>query len=107
MHLQYADVTSIIVVVIAGQRPGLTLQPVQINPQQQQQLAQLHFQVRARSLLVKANAKAKQIREQAKEIKEKNSEIKEYFRFAGLGLSKWELVQHSFLNSNERQNNVM
>ena len=47
MHLQYADVTSVIVVVIAGQRPGLTLQPVQINPQQQQQLAQLHFQVRA------------------------------------------------------------
>ena len=35
----------ICLLVLAGQRPGLTLQPVQINPQQQQQLAQLHFQV--------------------------------------------------------------
>ena len=52
---------SVIVVVIAGQRPGLTLQPVQINPQQQQQLAQLHFQVRTLSHLVKANAKAKKM----------------------------------------------
>ena len=84
MHLQYADVTSVIVVVIAGQRPGLTLQPVQINPQQQQQLAQLHFQVRTRSHLVKANAKAKKIKEQAKKISKKKIQTSKNI-FASLG----------------------